>query len=658
MYRTHFPFTLVAASLLFAQGTLAETVNLDEMVISASGYEQNTQDAAASITVISADDIEKKSYRDVTDALSAVPGVYVTGGGSSSDITMRGLGGKYTLILVDGKRQSSRETRPNSDGPGIEQGWIPPISAIERIEVVRGPMSSLYGSDALGGVINIITKKVQPEWHGQVGLGTVLQENSDSGNSFQSDFYVSGPVVEDKLGLEVFGQISQREEDKIEEGFSEQSMENLTGKVTWQVNEDQTVKFEAGTENQERISNPGKSIALTDSRGNTTSKSENEYVRDHFSVTNELSNNSGQHTTYLSYEDNENKTRDMEYDTTVLNHQSHLFFDRHTLTVGGQFEQQSLSDAGNQANNGINELERWQAAIFAEDEFYLTDAFALTTGVRVNEDENYGTAVTPRVYGVWQTTDNITLKGGISAGYRSPDLRQAADGWGQITGGANAAVPAVIVGNSDLEAEKSVNHEIGIAWTNHRGTKADITAFYTRFEDKITEERICDTEAGDASCTYEGSNYRFISQRMNVDEVVTKGVEATFGTMLTSNLEWTTGYTFTDSEQKSGEYKGEPLNQIPKHRLHTNLSWDTTDKLNVWGELNYVGDTTDGQGRRGMEEGYPDYTIVDTGLAYQATDNVTVYAGIYNLFDKEIDYDTYGKILDGRRYHAKVNVAF
>ena len=652
-----FSFSVIAASIALAHTAHADTVNLNELVVSASGYEQSTQNAAASITVLNSEELQKKSYRDVTDALSAVPGVFVTGGGSSSDITMRGLEGKYTLIMVDGKRQGSRETRPNSDGPGIEQGWLPPISAIERIEVIRGPMSSLYGSDALGGVINIITKKVQSEWHGQLSLGTTIQEDSASGNSMSTDFYVAGPLVDNKLGLEVFGQIAERDEDSILDGYADQDMQNITSKLTWMLNEEQSIKFEAGTEIQKRINTPGNSIDSLDRNGNPNTVNNQEYQRDHFSVTHEIKTDNGQHTTYLSYEDNDNKTRDMQYQSTVLNHQSHLFFDQHTLTVGGQFENQTLNDSGNSLPSGLNEIERWQGALFAEDEYYLTETFALTAGLRYNEDENYGSEVTPRVYGVWQTTENVTIKGGISAGYRSPDLRQATEGWGQATGGRGGN--AVIIGSEDLKAEKSLSHEVGVAWTDHQGTKAEITAFYTEFDDKITEERICETPDGQAdSCNFQGHDYNFISQRMNVNEVVTQGVEASFGMQLLPALAWDIGYTFTDSEQKSGQFSGQPLNRIPKHRVHTNLSWDATEKLNIWGEANYIGETTQGLSRVSMTEELPDYTLVDTGLSYKANDSVTFYAGIYNLFDKKIDQETYDKVLDGRRYQAKVNVSF
>ncbi|MGU0057527.1 TonB-dependent receptor plug domain-containing protein [Enterobacter hormaechei] len=110
--------------------------------------------------MISKQQIEDKAYRDVTDALRDVPGVVVTGGGSSSDIEYSRHG--LSVHPVPGERQTHQyaKHRPNSDNSGIEQGWLPPLESIERIEVIRGPMSSLYGSDAMGGVINVITKKV------------------------------------------------------------------------------------------------------------------------------------------------------------------------------------------------------------------------------------------------------------------------------------------------------------------------------------------------------------------------------------------------------------------------------------------------------------------------------------------------------------------
>src|SRR5690606_5177528 len=132
-----------------------------------------------------------------------------------SDISIRGMAAGYTMLLVDGVRQNSRETRPNSDGPGIEQGWMPPIEAIERIEVIRGPMSSLYGSDAMGGVINIITRKVAKEWGGSIRVEGTKQSHSRSGDIYGGNFYLTGPIKTDLLGVQIYGNLSRRDEDKF-----------------------------------------------------------------------------------------------------------------------------------------------------------------------------------------------------------------------------------------------------------------------------------------------------------------------------------------------------------------------------------------------------------------------------------------------------------
>ena len=119
--------------------------------------------------MITAEELQKKSYTDVIDAVKNMPGVSVQGGGNNKEITIRGMGATYTKYLINGRPVSAgRTVNGNGTDGGKIGAYLPPIDMIERIEVVRGPMSSLYGSDAMGGVINVITKKLHQ------GSGTVV----------------------------------------------------------------------------------------------------------------------------------------------------------------------------------------------------------------------------------------------------------------------------------------------------------------------------------------------------------------------------------------------------------------------------------------------------------------------------------------------------
>ena len=144
----------------FAQQAFENTTVLEQIVVTASGFEQNVKDAPASITVVTREDLEKGAYRDLTDALREVQGVSVTGIANEKDVFIRGLPGAYTLILVDGKRQSTRDARTNGNS-GFEQSFVPPVSAIQRIEVERGHMSSVDGTDARAVLIKIIKHNVR-----------------------------------------------------------------------------------------------------------------------------------------------------------------------------------------------------------------------------------------------------------------------------------------------------------------------------------------------------------------------------------------------------------------------------------------------------------------------------------------------------------------
>jgi outer membrane receptor for ferrienterochelin and colicins len=170
-----------------------------------------------------------------------VPGVQLTNEGDNrKGVSIRGLDSSYTLILVDGKRVNSRNAvfRHND----FDLNWVP-VDAIERIEVVRGPMSSLYGSDALGGVVNIITKKIGQKWTGTLSADSTIQEHRDRGDTYNGQFYTSGPLVDGVLGLKAYGSLAKREKD------DQQSSTTATG---------ETPRIEGFTSRDATLSSPGR----------------------------------------------------------------------------------------------------------------------------------------------------------------------------------------------------------------------------------------------------------------------------------------------------------------------------------------------------------------------------------------------------------------
>lgn len=197
---------LYAAILLCTATSLqaADNLQLDKttVVSTAAGYEQKITDAPASISVISNEDLQRKRYSNLAQALDDVEGIDIkqgTGKTGGLNISIRGMPSEYTLILIDGRRQNpAGNVTPNGFNE-TSTSFMPPMSAIERIEVIRGPMSTLYGSDAMGGVINIITKKVNTEWSGSVSADYTLQEHSQYGDTGGTSFYASGPLIDNLL---------------------------------------------------------------------------------------------------------------------------------------------------------------------------------------------------------------------------------------------------------------------------------------------------------------------------------------------------------------------------------------------------------------------------------------------------------------------------
>ncbi|MCG7541549.1 ligand-gated channel protein [Pseudoalteromonas sp. OF7H-1] len=645
------PFSSLAQS--DAKSEIKEEVEV--IVVSASGFEQLLKNAPASVSVINQEALQQRFYRDLTDAMTDVPGVVVTGGGDREDISLRGMGSQYTLILVDGQRQSSRETRPNSDGPGVEGAWTPPVAAIERIEVVRGPMSSLYGSDAIGGVINIITKKTPDEWHGEVRVDATSQENSRSGDIYQANFFAAGSLIKDTLGVQIYGQTTHRDEDEIVSGFRGRDADTLKVKLAYTPSDEHEWLLDYGIASQTLDATLGKTVAMLApgepcGRRGCPESTTTEYDSESISLTHNGYWSFGSSRSYVKHEEFDNKSREM----TVKNVDFQSLWtlplgESHTSSIGVAYLNEDLTDKTSNRISDLQQVDNDQWSVFAEDEWRIVEPFALTMGLRYDKDGNFGGHVSPRLYGVYTASDAVTVKGGISTGFRAPNLRQSTAAWGQVSRGGN------IYGNPDLSPETSINYEVGVYVELAKGISTSATVFYNEFDDKISRVSCPLTQCTDGPNEFGSLPTTYV----NVDEAVTQGGEISFSGQLTEKLKLSANYTYTDSEQKTGVYAGSPLNQLPKHLFQTSLNYQYSDELNTWLRFHYRGEESQpvtGPSQSSLVA--PSYNLTDLGANYQLNEAIKLGFGIYNLFDEEITEAEYGYFEDGRRYWASLAWSF
>ncbi|ROP62981.1 outer membrane receptor for ferrienterochelin and colicins [Enterobacter sp. BIGb0383] len=692
----------ITAAILLAAAVPAFAQD-DTMVITASGYEQKLTNAPASISVIGQDELTQKNYSDLGEALSGVEGVDVRGGTGKTgglDISIRGMPSSYTLILIDGIRQNaSSDTTPNGFDT-LNTAMMPPLSAIDHIEVIRGPMSTLYGSDAMGGVINIITKKSPDGWHGGINLSHSFQEHSKWGDSSTVGVYTSGTLIPDTLDMTLRGNFEHRQGSSVtslsDNGSNTRvpyptKSDNYTvgGRLNYHTSEKNTLWIDGETSQQEYDNRDGQLGPVGTSGGGYREKLR--YQRNKVVVGHDSDLSFGRWSSSLSYAVSENKgrvltPRTLSADNSGLSGQdrqlknTNTIFDTslvsplgddHLLTVGGQYWDARLKDGIVLANSGETFNQKtW--ALFTEDDWQIIDPLSLTWGARYEKHDSFGGHISPRAYLVWNALDNWTVKGGVSTGYKAPSLSQLHNGVSGVAG--NGLVSTI--GNPDLKPETSVNYETGLYYENADNVKANITGFISNFRNAIDSETLDDS-------TY---SYR------NVGKAINQGIEfATSFPVVIPELTMNLNYTYTDSKQRGGENPGAPLTNTARHMANAKMSWQVNDALTSWVAAEYHGKTprytSNVENLSDAEKAVYDargaylkaWTVVNMGAAYRITPQLTVNGTVNNVLDKDFskvslyqvgrssvyagDYfqtlaSTTGYVTPGRNYWLSLNYTF
>lgn len=664
---------------------------IEEVVVTASGFQQSLADAPASITVITAAELETRRIRDLADALATVEGVDVgapLGKSGGREISLRGMPADYTLFLIDGRRQDAAgNVTPNGFGH-TRTNFMPPATAIERIEVVRGPMSTLYGADAMGGVVNIITRTPGDVWSGDVKVDYTMQSDDDFGDDSTINVYLDGPLIPGRLTAALRGGTYQRDEsfyrylddagEELEDGgiaggpaVTELDVTAIGGRLTFMPSERHRIWLDVDVNEQVYDNSAGQLGTL----GSGGYDDELEFKREQVVLAYNAELLGGLLEADITHNTTETIGRTLPADVPGTDRRAgdprrieatndmfniRLFRElgNHALTVGGQYWEAEMIE-------GLNPepFEHDQSALFVEDEWRLTDPLALTLGARYDHHSVFGSHVSPRAYLVYSATPSLTLKGGVSAGYKAPSLDQLADG---IIGfGGQGTIP--LIGTPSLEPETSTNYEIGFHYDNGAGLVARGVVYYNDFEDKIASgPGIPNCSFGVSPDDYAAGNYSRencldvgyypsgrggpiveFGQSVNVDEAETQGFELSIRKNLLDSLIGSLSYTYSDSEQKSGEAAGEPLTNLPRHRVTGNLNWDVNARLSLWLRGEYSSSRYRGTGRADADAqeqlgDYDAFSLFSLGGSYQLTPSLRLSAMIENLLDEDfIDYRPY-----------------
>jgi vitamin B12 transporter len=611
--------TVVVALVMMSAAVPAaaqERKELEPVVVTATKIETPASQLGASVTVVTEEDFHTYHYPTVDEALRHVPGVEIRRSGSlgkTTSISIRGANANQVQVLVDGIRVKSPTL-----GQAELSDFAPDI--IERIEVIRGPQSTLYGADAIGGVVNIITRK------GKGPLAATVEQEVGNYDYLKTRASVSGSVkaLNYALSASHLESNGQFQNDGMEQNAASLRLgadlpldSSVSFTLRWnETNTDLPIKF---------LSTPLPIVPVIDINNELQSET---LVLGLSGRTRpvawwETEARAGRYhnrSIFIDLEDPgfacpfapfspcefPNRLSVERWETEWLNH-VHLR-KWSTSTIGLEYRH----EAGESQGATAFDVESDTRSAFFQQTFRFFDRLFMTGGVRVEDNSVFGTSTTERgslsyLIKSWGTR----LRGGAGSGFRAPTFN-------------NLFFP----GFSDptLEPERSFSYDVGVdqaLWNNR--VRLALTYFHNRFTDLISFVFI-DTPP-------------FV-QGVNIGAARSAGIEFTSAVDLTDTLVASVNYTYTDSENLQTD---RPLPREPRHRWNVTVTWQPTPRLSLFGQVHAVSRQFEPAGtfadpRNGVYNS--GHTRIDVGGTYRLVNRYAVLQGldltgrIQNLLDE------------------------
>lgn len=697
------PLALISAFSHAAEEKAVEQAEVDTVYVTAEKQLQQS----LGVSRISKDDIDKRpAANDISEFVRTMPGVNLTGNtatgqrGNKRQIDLRGMGPENTLILIDGKpvnsRQSERISMRGERNTRGDSNWVP-VEEIESITVLRGPAATRYGSGAMGGVVNIVTKKVSKEFKGQVNLYANQPQDSKEGATRRIGFNLSGPIIQDTLGFRIYGNLNKTDADAadINAGHGNDSAagvegvrnKDIAGRLQWKINPAQTLILDSSYSRQGNIyngdtqnSNPRSALvnSLADNKAETA-----RLYRSAYSLTHDGAWDWGDTKNVISYERTVNshlpeglaggpegsytgldfvqsRLKNLRF-SSEANIPFKLGVDN-VLTVGAEFTDSKLDDPASNTQgfkdqgktdvfNGISATRGGKAsqrnwAAYVEDNISLTDKTHLIPAIRFDHNSDSGSNWSPALNFSHQIGENWLVKGGVARAYKAPNLYQTNPDFILYTRGqgcplnAPNSVRCYYMGNNNLKPETSINKEIGLEF-NKNGWQASATYFHNAYRNKIVigDQLIATSNIGN-----------WLLQWENTPKATISGIEGNLVIPLHDTLKWSNNFTYM---HKSEDYQGNPLSLVPKHTINSTLSWTPNERFDANLTFTHYGRTKprgvainrlerDGNPRAGVaalssehsQTQVGSYGIWGINAGYNWNKRVAVRGGISNLFDK------------------------